>query len=339
MNSIISSFTAIIMAALTFLGLVATPYDEPIDKINGGDPYIIEDESGCYYTFTTGGGIDIFQIESFDTINVTRQKTIFWAGEHGTDGDIWAPEIHKFGDRWYIVATAKFKPDAVPAGKMPYIIFNKNNDNGDYYRYSFVLESKTEDIFGEYEFKGIIAPDGLSNLDGTYLQKDGKLYFVCAAYMKVAYQSIYICEMENPYTLKTDKRGKHIIQKLSSPIYQWEKNGWDVNEGPAVLYKGDSIFIVYSASGYSSGKYCMGMLSYDGGNIMKKSSWDKSPVRVSYHNPIKEIYSAGHCSFIHRDNGEIYMVYHANKTQDFAESPRLTYIKKVEFAFGKPILM
>lgn len=336
MQSIISSISVLIMTLLSVLGFISTPYDEPIDKINGGDPYIIEDESGCYYTFTTGGGIDIFQIESFDAINVTRQKTIFWAGEHGTDGDIWAPEIHKFGDKWYIVATAKFKRDAVPAGKMPYIIIDKDND--DYYRYSFVLESKTEDIFGEYEFKGIIAPDGLSNLDGTYLKKDGKLYFVCAAYMKVAYQSLYICEMENPYTLKTDSKGRHITQKLSSPAYAWEKKGWDVNEGPAVLYHGDDIFIVYSASGYSSGNYCMGMLTFDGDNVMKKSSWKKSPVRVSYHTPSKDIYSAGHCCFIHRENGDIFMVYHANKTKDFSESPRLTYIKKVEFAFGKPIL-
>ena len=336
MESIIKSFTAIIMAVMTLMGLASTPYDEPIDQINGGDPYIYEDESGCYYTFTTGGGIDIFQIESFDKIEVSRMKTIFWAGESGTDGDIWAPEIHKFGDRWYIVATAKFKRDAVPAGKMPYIIIDKDND--DYYRYSFVLESKTEDIFGDYEFKGIIAPDGLSNLDGTYLEKDGKLYFECAAYMKVAYQSLYICEMENPYTLKKDKRGNDIITKISSPTKFWEKKGWDVNEGPAVLYNGDDIYIVYSASGYSSGGYCMGMLTLRGDDIMKKSSWKKSLMPVSYHKPMQKIYSAGHCSFIHRENGDIYMVYHANKTKDFSGSPRLTYIKKVEFAFGKPLL-
>lgn len=337
MQTIISSLMVLITAFLSFAGFITTPYDEPIDKINGGDPYIFEDDSDCYYTFTTGGGIDIFQIEAFDEIEVSRKKTIFWAGESGTDGDIWAPEIHKFGDRWYIVATAKFKRDTVPAGKMPYIIIDKDND--DYYRYSFVLESKTDDIFGEYEFKGIIAPDGLSNLDGTYLKKDGKLYFVCAAYMKVAYQSLYICEMENPYTIKKDKKGNDIVTKISSPTKSWEKKGWDVNEGPAVLYHDDDIFIVYSASGYSSGRYCMGMLTFSGGDIMKKSNWKKSAYPVSYHQPMKEIYSAGHCSFIHRDNGDIFMVYHANKTQDFSQSPRLTYIKKVEFAFGKPVLL
>ena len=337
MQEFMKSFTAIIMATLTFMGLIATPYDEPIDKINGGDPYIIEDDSGCYYTFTTGGGIDIFEIETFDSIDVKRQKTIFWAGEHGTDGDIWAPEIHKFGDKWYIVATAKFKSDAVPMGKMPKAIGNKKNTD-DAYRYSFVLESKTDDIFGEYEFKGYVAPDGLSNIDGTYLKKDGKLYFVCSAYMKTAHQAIYICEMENPYTVKKDSKGNDIVEKLSEPTKSWEKKGWKVNEGTAVLYHGDNIFIVYSASGYSSGGYCMGMLSLTGDDVMDKNSWMKSPIPVSYHNAFKDIYSAGHCSFIHRDNGDIYMVYHANKTENFDESPRLTYIKKVEFAFGVPLL-
>lgn len=337
MLSIIKSFTAIVMALLSFLGFISTPYDEPIDKINGGDPYIIEDESGCYYTFTTGGGIDIFQIVSFDTINVTRQKTIFWAGEHGTDGDIWAPEIHKFGDKWYIVATAKFKQDAVPRGVMPK--GSADEEHGDYYRYTFVLESKTEDIFGEYEFKGILAPDGLNNIDGTYLKKDGKLYYVTSAYLAVGHQCLFICEMENPYTLKTDENGKNNAVKISSPVYLWETRGWKVNEGPAVLYHEDDIFIVYSASGYSSNKYCMGMLTLKGDNVMCRLNWKKSSKRVSYHQPFKDIYSAGHCSFIHRDNGDIFMVYHANKTKDFFESPRLTYIKKIDFAFGKPILM
>ena len=64
MQSFIKSLSVLFAAIIAVLGLTSTPYDEPIDNINGGDPYIYEDESGCYYTFTTGGGIDIFEIES-----------------------------------------------------------------------------------------------------------------------------------------------------------------------------------------------------------------------------------------------------------------------------------
>ena len=82
----------------------------------------------------------------------------------------------------------------------------------------------------------------------------------------------------------------------------------------------------------------MGVLTYKGGDVADKSSWCKSPVRASYKNCIKGIYNAGHCSFLYRENGEIFMVYHGTPTRDFEASPRLTYIKPIEFAFGKPVL-
>ena len=329
MTTLMKRLISTLAAVFTFLGLMTvSPYDKPIDTMNGGDPFITEADSGYYYTFTTGGGIDIRQIKDFDDTSVIRQKTVFWAGEHGTDGDIWAPEIHRIGDRWYIVSCARFKEDAVPKGSMPE---GKESDFiTDYYRYSFVLESKTDDIFGEYEFKGILSPNGLNTIDGTYLRKDGKLYFVYSAYMYTGYQNLQICEMENPYTLKADENGDHDCTVLSKPQYLWEKKGWSVNEGPAVLYLDDEIYIIYSASGFSSDNYCLGMLKLKGDDVMNKKSWCKSPVKVYGHQPLKEIYSPGHCSFLYKSDGEIYMVYHANTTRKFAESPRLTYILKVD---------
>ncbi len=328
---------AILMSILITLGINGQPsqYDKPIDSVNGGDPCIAEDASGTYYTFTTGGGIDIFQLESYDKVNVTGQKTIFWAGENGTVKDIWAPEIHKIGDRWYIVACGVFSEDVMGKGSMP--MASGNDVYEDFYRYGFVLESNSENIFGDYTFKGILAPDGLNNIDGTYLFKDGKLYYVCSAYLATGFQALYICEMENPYTLKTDENGRHNAVEISRPEYLWETRGWSVNEGPAALYNADDIHIVYSASGFSSGNYCMGLLTLKGDDVMNKGSWAKSPVSVLSHQPLKKIYNPGHCSFLYRENGDIIMVYHANATRKFDKSPqRLTYIKPVEFRNGIP---
>lgn len=337
MTEFLRKIIAHLAVILTFLGIMTvTPYDKPVDPDNGGDPFITEADGEYYYTFTTGGGIDIRQIKSPESAEVIRKKTVIWAGEHGIDYDIWAPEIHKIGNRWYIVSCAKFKEDAVPKGSMPE---GKDSDFlTDYYRYSFVLESKTEDILGEYEFKGILAPNGLNTIDGTYLRKDGKLYFIYSAYMYTGYQNLQICEMENPYTLKADENGKHNCTVLSKPELYWEKRGWSVNEAPAVLYKENEIYLLYSASGFSSDNYCLGMLTLKGDDVMNKKSWCKSLTPVLNHQPLKEIYSPGHCSFLYKENGEIYMVYHANKTYEFDDSPRLTYIKKIEFKFGKPVI-
>lgn len=330
---------AILVSAFIALGITAQPsqYDKPIDTVNGGDPCIAEDESGTYYTFTTGGGIDIFQIESYDRVNVTRQKTVFWAGESGTVKDIWAPEIHKIGNRWYIIACGVFSQEVIGRGTMP--MASGNDVYEDFYRYAFVLESSSEDIFSDYTFKGILAPDGLNNIDGTYLFKNGKLYYVCSAYLATGFQALYICEMENPYTLKADENGRHNAVEISRPEHLWEKRGWSVNEGPAALYHGDDTYIVYSASGFSSGNYCMGLLALKGDDVMVEDNWVKTPVSVLSHQPLKKIYNPGHCSFLYRENGDIIMVYHANGARKFDKAPqRLTYIKPVEFVGGVPVL-
>ncbi len=327
-------FVFICMTALMVLfgAETGTIYDKPIDNVNGGDPFIVEADGEAYYTFTTGNGIEIRKIKAYNDTTLIEKKTVFTEGHNGVKGDVWAPEIHKIGDKWYIVASALFEKDAVPKGKMPKA--KEESDHNDYYRYSFVLESKTDDVFGQYVFKGYLAPGGLNNIDGTYLKKDDKLYFVSSSYVDVANQCIYITEMENPYTLK--EGGESV--KLSSPDLSWERKGWPVNEGPAVLYHKDDIFIVYSASGYSSDYYCMGMLTLRGKDVMKASSWSKSLSRVNYDDKFNDIYNAGHCSFLYRKNGEAYMVYHANSTKEFDDSPRLTYIRLVGFnKYGNPL--
>ena len=42
MQKIFSMLTALITTLLSMVGLIATPYDEPIDPYNGGDPCIFK---------------------------------------------------------------------------------------------------------------------------------------------------------------------------------------------------------------------------------------------------------------------------------------------------------
>ena len=334
MHCIYKIFAAVLAALVQFAGLLDSTvgeYDLPVDLNHGGDPFIVEDGENTYYTYTTGGGVVIRRIAAYNDTTVLEEKTVYSAGSNGILRDIWAPEIHKIGDRWYIVACALFDENSAPRGKMPEA--DEYDGNTDYYRYGFVLKSKTEDIFGEYEFKAVLAPDGLNNIDGTYLQKDGKLYYVFSGYVDTAHQCIYIAEMENPYTLKENSAAV----MLSRPEYSWEQHGWKVNEGPAVLYKGENTYVFYSASGFSSGEYCMGMLTLFGDDVMSAGDWYKSPISVYKKQPRKNIYHTGHCCFLYRENGDIYMVYHATDSVNFSDSPRCTYIKKLEFLLDYPI--
>ncbi len=326
----------ILVAATVFIGQLFGVFGEtneykPVDDKNGGDPFIVEHNGETYYTYTTGSGIVIRKVKSFDDLTVLKERQVYSEGNDGIMHSIWAPEIHGIENKWYIVSCALFDSSAVPMGTMPEA--KEYDGHSDYYRYGFVLESKTDDIFGEYEFKGILAPDGMNNIDGTYLQKDGRLYYICSAYLKPAHQCITITEMENPYTLKEGAK----TEILSKPQYSWEKKGWWVNEGPAVLYKNDEIYIVYSASGYSSGGYCLGMLSLIGEDVTDRCCWFKSPLSVFNAQPDKTLYHPGHCSFLHRENGDIFMVYHATDNPDFFVKPRCTYVKELNFYCDYPL--
>lgn len=332
-------FTFLRTLFITVLSLIGffngefAEYDKPIDPSNGGDPFIVEDSGSFYYVYTTGNTVTINRIAGLDDATVIEQKVVYTQGSDGIVRDIWAPEIHRIGDRWYIVSCALFDSNVVPKGYRTQVEEN-DEANLDYYRYGFVLESKTEDIFGEYEFRARLAPDGFNNIDGTYLKADDKLYYVSSTYDSGG-QNLTICEMENPYTLKTDENGKNNAVFLSSPEYSWERKGWLVNEGPAVLYNGEDIHIVYSASGFSSGDYCMGMLTLTGSDVMNSNHWSKSPIPVHYHRPLADIYSAGHCSFVYREDGSVLMVYHANLTKEF--SARLTFVRPVRFICSVPV--
>lgn len=331
-------FKTLLITLLSLLGVFRIGMtDAPVDAENGGDPVIVESDGSFYYTYTTGGGVDICKIADYNDVAVLERKTVYRSGADGITGAIWAPELHKIGDNWYILSCAVFDANTAPRGTMPQADANTDMAHDDFYRYGFVLKSKTEDVFGEYEFMGMLAPDGLNNIDGTYLQKDGKLYYVCSAYMNVGNQHLYITEMSDPCTLATDENGKHNAVCISSPQFSWEKQGWSVNEGPAVLYHGEDVFIVYSASGFSSGGYCMGMLTLNGDDVLSADNWLKSPVPVFRNRPMQDVYNAGHCSFLYLSDGSVQIVYHATSDKEFGNAPRLTHVKPVQFICGVPV--
>ena len=69
-----------------------------------------------------------------------------------------------------------------------------------------------------------------------------KLYYVWAQKDPAipGNSNLYISEMQNPWTLC----GKQTL--LSIPAYAWEKVGFLVNEGPAVIIRNGKVFITYS---------------------------------------------------------------------------------------------
>jgi GH43 family beta-xylosidase len=124
---------------------------------------------------------------------------------------------------------------------------------------------------------------------------------------------------------------------LSKPEYDWEKIGFMVNEGAAVIKKNGKIYISYSASATDS-NYCMGLLWADeDADLMDPASWGKSRTPVLTTDEEAGQYGPGHNSFtVSEDGTEDVMVYHARTYKEIVGDPlydpnRHTWVKPVRW--------
>jgi GH43 family beta-xylosidase len=116
--------------------------------------------------------------------------------------------------------------------------------------------------------------------------------------------------------------------KISTPTYDWEKVGANVNEGPAGLYYAGRTFVVYSASNCAGTGYKLGRLELTGSDPLSASSWTK------YSTPILQSangnYQPGHNGFFNGPSGSTYIVFHANSaTPGTCDGNRYTMVQPV----------
>jgi GH43 family beta-xylosidase len=136
---------------------------------------------------------------------------------------------------------------------------------------------------------------------------DGNLYFVWSGWegFEDVMQNLYIAPMSDPFTIS----GERVC--ISRPEHDWEKRvrPW-VNEGPEPLWNGSRLFIIYSASGSWTDHYCLGQLSFMGGDPLDPNSWKKKTEPV--FRATDSVFGPGHCSFVKsRDGKEDWIVYHS----------------------------
>ena len=177
------------------------------------------------------------------------------------------------------------------------------------------------------------------SLDATVFEDKGKYYYVWAEKVSVGPQisNRYIAEMESGYKLKT------VQVLLTTPDYDWERIGFWVNEGPAVIKRNGKIFLTYSASD-TGVNYCMGMLTADeGSDLLDPLSWKKERYPVLRTNDELEIYGPGHNSFTVDEDGNDVLVYHARKETEIKGDPlynpnRHAMLMKIKWdADGRPV--
>ena len=288
------------------------------------DPYVCQYDGYYYFTASVPAYdcIVLRRSETLEGLKDAGEITIWKKHEEGPmSKHIWAPELHFLDGHYYIYFAAGERDDIWKI--RPYVLECTGLDPmQDTWVERGMMQCADEDEFSFQAF----------SLDATVFEDAGERYYVWAEKVGVGKQisNLYIAKMENPCKLKT------VQVLLTTPDYDWERIGFWVNEGPAVLKKGDRIYLTYSASD-TGPAYCLGMLSAkSGSDLLDPRSWTKEAKPVLSSNREKGIYGPGHNSFTKDEQGNDIMVFHARTEEEIVGDPlynpnRHAFLMQVEW--------
>jgi GH43 family beta-xylosidase len=278
-------------------------YENPFIK-ERADPYVVDGENGYYYftaSYPAYGSVD----KGYDRIILRRsntvgglasaeEKTIWKAHSSGILAKhIWAPEMHKIGNSWYIFFAAGASSDIWAI--RPYVL----KCDGEPFTGNWTECGKMEASAGDSESFASFS------LDMTYFENNGKHYVIWAEIKGDS--SLFMAEIDPSQPWK-------LINKpimLTKPEYNWEKVNNRVNEGAAVLKTDKKVYVFFSASGTGS-EYCVGRLEADiNSDLMNINSWKKLSSPVLQTSDLKDQSGPGHNSFVTDEKGNLLIVYHA----------------------------
>ncbi|BFO21212.1 hypothetical protein SHKM778_76000 [Streptomyces sp. KM77-8] len=201
----------------------AASFANPVKAQKGADPWIVHHD-GDYYLISTSW-TDVITLRKSPTLGglATAPSVQVWKGDAASRCcNIWAPELHYLNGRWYL-----------------YYVAGQNIADYNPTQRSHVLESAGSDPMGPYSYKGQLNSAWM--LDPTVAAINGQLYLFGS--VNGGTQNIVAARMSNPYTVSSS------FSTVSTPTYDWERQGGTVNEGPEILQRDGRTFLVYSASG------------------------------------------------------------------------------------------
>ncbi|MBV9962896.1 MAG: glycoside hydrolase family 43 protein [Parafilimonas sp.] len=273
-----------------------TTFKNPLLQ-SGPDPWVAQKDGYYYYTETQGNKISIWKTKKISDLKNASITTV-WTPTAGTaySDDVWAPEIHFVQNKWYIY-------------------FAADSAGQDETHRLYVLENSNADpTTGTWTFKGKInEPSNNWAIDADEFEYNGSMYLLWSGWENNlgGKQNIYIAKLSNPFTTE----GSRVL--ISSPTYEWEKNGFPVNEGPEEITNASgNAYITFSASFCGTDKYCLGLLSLkSNGDPLNASDWIKSSSPVFTTNANGGAYGPGHNGFfLSPDGTQNWIIYHANNT-------------------------
>jgi GH43 family beta-xylosidase len=292
----------------------------------GADPCVVCHD-GFYYWCASENDTRVAVYRS-ERLTERGEKIVVWrAPERGPySQQIWAPELRRLDDRWYIYVAA-------------------SNGRNEAHR-MIVLESVGDDPTSEFRFKselytGDAVETGALNrwaIDGTILEYCGQRYMVWSGWENARdEQWLYIATMSNPWTISSNR-----IRLCANDDFDWERvdetpSTRGLNEAPQVLMRDGRVFLIFSASASWRTTYKLGMLALRaGGDPMNPADWTKH--REPVFESTDTTWGVGHCGFTRSPDGaEDWIVFHT-KLERRPNWKRAVHLQRFDWnASGEPV--
>ena len=348
-------------------------FRNPVSKLPAQDPFVTWDgKAGVYYfLYSSGDQIDIRRGKKASKLADSDDRCVAWrpAAKGGAiTGHITAPELHRGDDgHWYIYASgsdgmtlaSSFSGsddedvdfgdmglgDETPVGHSALKGDKNFKDVTSMLEYRmFVLQSKTDDPFGGFEFKGILDKK-ISALDPTVFRgPDGVLYLAYAQQGQGT--SIMVRKMKDWMT----------VDEAQKPIPIVTAHGQnDIFEAPSFFTHDGKLFLVYSSGGRWSNACQLEVRPYAGTDICRNSSWGGArkgrPILTSgtkfgtttvSRDKFARGIGPGHASFFPSPDGkQLWCAFHGMQRANVGTGPAevFMYQQRVEFnAAGVPYM-
>ena len=294
------------------LALAPHTFRNPIAP--GADPCLQYDKGWYYLSVTTGRDVMIRKARRLSELRDAEAVTVYRSEDPAQNRDVWAPEFHRIGGRWYLYVCGG--NGAEPSHRI------------------WVAEGQGDTPMGPYRFKAKLLTDPKDEfyaIDFHPLRlRDGRMYGVWCGRPSAAGQGLYIARMANPWTL-TGPRRYLDVSGFGSPV---------VREGPETLQHGGKVFLVYSSSAADTPDYKLGMtVASEKADLLNPAVWKQAPEPIFVRNDAAGVYGPGHNFFFRSPDGkEDWQAYHAKSGKALTYGDRSTRASRVTWKDGLPDL-